>query len=543
MRILSWNCQGLGNPMTVQALRAIVAQDKPDLIFLMETRNQESVIQQVQRRLKYNNSFVVNPQGLAGGMVLFWTDQISLTITHSTPHLIDTFCSENGGINSMCLTALHAPATFHQRQLLWADLRHLRHSNTQPWICLGDFNEVLYSWEKISKRHAESYRMQSFRDVLYDCALMDLETKGCAYTWANNRSGEDLVRERLDRAVCNIEWRLAYPEAEVVALPAIASDHSPILLTTQLITRKGKRNFTFEAFWIEHEECRQVVEDAWSASYLRNSSISRRLQVTKTALTRWSNSTFKDNHRKLHLLQQQLQFYINQPAGNYDEQQVSNLKNQIQQSWSQEEQYWGMRSRIRWLRWGDRNTSFFHATTVQRRKRNRISMLKTENDEWIRDPEQLKNMTVSFFTKLYTSCGPRAFELILSQCSKVVTDSMNATLTAAVTREEVKNATFQLGATQAPGPDGLNGLFYHTYWDLIQDDVFHTVQNFFLTGNMPADLNKTALSHAPQSLWATVFKALYFRSTTLWKANTGMRPSWGWRSILMGRDSILDGLK
>jgi len=112
-----------------------------------------------------------------------------------TSHFIDTICSDNGGISTMCLTVLHAPLVYHQRQLFWAELRQLSYSHTQPWVCLGDFNEVLYNWEKVSKRLAEPYRLQSFRDLLRDCSLIDLETKGCAYTWSNNRSGQELVKE------------------------------------------------------------------------------------------------------------------------------------------------------------------------------------------------------------------------------------------------------------------------------------------------------------------------------------------------------------
>lgn len=39
------------------------------------------------------------------------------------------------------------------------------------------------------------------------------------------------------------------------------------------------------------------------------------------------------------------------------------------------ESYWHQRARIRWAVLGGRNTSFFHASTVTRRRRNNIGSL------------------------------------------------------------------------------------------------------------------------------------------------------------------------
>lgn len=82
------------------------------------------------------------------------------------------------------------------------------------------------------------------------------------------------------------------------------------------------------------------------------------------------------------------------------------LTGHIENLWRQEEMYWRLRSRIRWLQWGDTNTNFFHATIIQRRQRNIISMLKNTEDSWMRDIGALKQMTVDFFEELYKSMGP-----------------------------------------------------------------------------------------------------------------------------------------
>lgn len=93
--------------------------------------------------------------------------------------------------------------------------------------------------------------------------------------------------------------------------------------------------------------------------------------------------------------------------------------------------YWVLRSRMNWLRWGDKNTRFFHAITIQRRQQNRISMLKVIGQEvWIKNPSILKEMTLYFFNELYTSAGPQNFNPMLEQCPSVVPNEMNAELSA-----------------------------------------------------------------------------------------------------------------
>lgn len=161
--------------------------------------------------------------------------------------------------------------------------------------------------------------------------------------------------------------------------------------------------------------------------------------------------------------------------------------------------FWGLRSRIKWLKWGDRNTKFFHATTIQRRSRNRISMLLNDQGEWVRNEEDLKNMTMNFFKNIYTSEGPRNFQPILDNIPTLVNASMNQKLMAPVTMEEIIAATHQLGPTKAPGPDGLHGLFFQHHWNDIGRDICCEVQHFFQTGILNPALNKTQITLIPKT--------------------------------------------
>lgn len=70
MKILYWNCQGLGSPLTVQHLRALVAHERPNLVFLMEITNKESKVDKVRKSLNFSNFSIINPVGIAGGLIL-----------------------------------------------------------------------------------------------------------------------------------------------------------------------------------------------------------------------------------------------------------------------------------------------------------------------------------------------------------------------------------------------------------------------------------------------------------------------------------------
>lgn len=149
-------------------------------------------------------------------------------------------------------------------------------------------------------------------------------------------------------------------------------------------------------------------------------------------------------------------------------------------------------------KWGDKNTKYFHATTVQRRQRNRITMLKINEDTWCREPNAIKQHIRDFYQTLYATGGSRNFKLVLDQCPSPVNDEINAQLMDIVKMEEVEEAVFQLGSLKAPGPDGLNGQFYQHYWEELKHDMFQLVQLFFETGIINPSLNQTHISLIPK---------------------------------------------
>lgn len=67
MRILSWNCRGLGGPSTISQLNKATRLHLPDLAFVCETKQRKGFIAIVCKRLKYKERWdVVEPDRRKG---------------------------------------------------------------------------------------------------------------------------------------------------------------------------------------------------------------------------------------------------------------------------------------------------------------------------------------------------------------------------------------------------------------------------------------------------------------------------------------------
>jgi hypothetical protein len=62
---------------------------------------------------------------------------------------------------------------------------------------------------------------------------------------------------------------------------------------------------------------------------------------------------------------------------------------------------WLQRSRISWLKEGDRNTKFFHRKAAGRAKKNKVKGLQKGDGHLTKDRGEMEQMTHDFFQDLY----------------------------------------------------------------------------------------------------------------------------------------------
>lgn len=71
------------------ALQKILQLHKPQLLFLCETKLMPVQMNQISRKLKFENYFGVDRSGKIGGLAILWNPEIEVQIKSFSKHHID----------------------------------------------------------------------------------------------------------------------------------------------------------------------------------------------------------------------------------------------------------------------------------------------------------------------------------------------------------------------------------------------------------------------------------------------------------------------
>ncbi|KAF7841372.1 ribonuclease H [Senna tora] len=163
---------------------------------------------------------------------------------------------------------------------------------------------------------------------------------------------------------------------------------------------KPDRPFRFLAPWVMHNDFSNVVRNAWSEGTSWNMALSEFYDKVKV----WNRKTFGNIFQKESILSkiQNIEERLDtRPNGNLKATQ-ENLWKEYESILYQEELLWMQKSRCQLTVNGDRNTRFYHTTTMIRRKRNKVEALMNSDGEWIYDGDTLMRMAVHYFSLLYS---------------------------------------------------------------------------------------------------------------------------------------------
>ena len=140
-----------------------------------------------------------------------WKKELDVQIlSYSTGH-IDTLVKETGVDCRWRFTGFYGCPETKNRKHSWTLLKRLSKERQEPWLCAGDFNEIMLTHEKKGKTKRLSKQMEEFQEATSFAGLKDLRFEGTPFTWTNGREGVNCVWERLDRALACNQWKEKFP--------------------------------------------------------------------------------------------------------------------------------------------------------------------------------------------------------------------------------------------------------------------------------------------------------------------------------------------
>ncbi|GMJ10395.1 hypothetical protein HRI_004708700 [Hibiscus trionum] len=285
MKLLSWNVRGLGKSRTRKRLQETLRDVNPSVIFLIETKLQVAEMLNVRRRWGFQCGVEVSSRGKSGGLCLAWKMDCDVTLRSLSDRHIDAMISRDSDDNCWRFTGFYGAPEEQLRAESWNLLRHLDDSPDIPWVGMGDFNEILYTNEKVGGRICSQRQMDAFQAVLDEYGLTDLGYIGRWYTWEKGKFSATNIRERLDRGVANGAWWNLFLLFSLQHLVDSLSDHCPLLLDTGVDPRGLRHShFKFEVAWLVEESCEQEVYRLWTGS---KGLVTDRLYVVSKGLDCW----------------------------------------------------------------------------------------------------------------------------------------------------------------------------------------------------------------------------------------------------------------
>jgi len=165
---------------------------------------------------------------------------------------------------------------------------------------------------------------------------------------------------------------------------------------------------------------------------------------------------------------------------------------------------WRQKSRVTWLKGGDKCTKFFHSIANSKRRYNSMDSLLI-GDSISSDPAEIGEHVVQFYQDLFPenhSWRPRLNDLSFD----AILESEASWLERAFEEVEVRKVVFAMNGDKASGPDGFTMAFFQACWEVMRLDIMEVFSDFHAREVFEKSLNISFIAHIPKILGAISLK-------------------------------------
>jgi hypothetical protein len=219
-----------------------------------------------------------------------------------------------------------------------------------------------------------------------------------------------------------------------------------------------------------------VVVDTWeeqSFSGWMGFVLKDRFKGLKLKIKEWNAEVFGNAEaKKKHFIEKILAMDLKSESGGLSNEEVlmrKNLFDDLRALLKSMDASIFQRSRARWMKEGDANSSYFHVCINARKRSNSILALRTPHG-WVEGPVDVRNAVVSFYKNHFDNevwHRPLLDGMLFTR----ITEADNLMLVGIFLGEEIDVVVRSMDGSKCPGPDGFNFMFIKEFWWLLKNDI------------------------------------------------------------------------
>ena len=508
INIGTWNVWGLNSPNKQKTVRDWVTKQKLGIVGLLESKIASARLDPVISGLALPSwNFLSNISASASCRILVGWDPLKYNITciNFSEQWVTcdvTTLSSNTSLKITFVYGLNTPAG---RGMLWDYiLSQAPQFSSSPWVLMGDFNATLKATDRSGGDTNWYSHLEDFGSCIHDAELSHIPYSGLKFSWHNGQLGKDAIMKKLDWIFGNFPFLSNWPAAHANFLPRDHSDHSAMILTLTPPSPHMPAPFKFLNVWADRMDFQDIVKEAWQSPVNGNPMyrFTSKLQLIKHALKdlhRNNSSHISARVAEAKTRWNLAQVLLDESPTSEDllaaERECAVLYSQLCKD---EEAIFKQRSRMQWLKLGDRNTKFFHRSLLHRQSRNGIHVLADETGNLIHDQKEIGLLAVKHFQSLLTSTVPHPEKDPSMLFANPIPTPLIPGLILPVINEEIKTALFSIPDNKASGPDGFTSLFFKRCWDIIGVEFLAAIKYFFDHTTLPRCVNATRIALVPK---------------------------------------------
>ncbi|OMO53282.1 Endonuclease/exonuclease/phosphatase [Corchorus capsularis] len=361
---------------------------------------------------------------------MLWNTEIFISIVSYSNSHIDVNIGDLE-VEKWRFTGFYGRLETNRRHESCALLRLLASQSRLPWLCSRDFNELLLNDEKLGGNIRPQRQMNLFREAIDDCGFHEIPSTGLVFTWSR-RVKDGMIFEKLDRCFAGEKWywiRFRWPliQGGVFGLR---------------ICGLSMRD------WRE-----EIIKENWNQE--PTVDVIQAIANCGRALQYWDKTLFGNVRHKINCKKQELSDLYMDVHQHVEDSSIQDCLDELNTLYDQEKVMWRQRSKVSWLKDGNRDSKFFHSIASSRKRRNAITRFRDDEGNWQSNRTSVERLVVEYFKGNFTSSTPQVdmIHVVVGLMERRVSSEMNAALDREFTKEEIKRAVFDMDLDKTAGPD------------------------------------------------------------------------------------------